>query len=140
MIWFKKITLKELNNICQKTMVEHIGINFIEVGNDYLKAEMEVNQKTIQPAGLLHGGASVTLAETIGSVGAYFTVDNKKKSCVGLEINANHVKSKKSGKVIGSGYPIHIGKSTQIWEIKIVDESNKLINICRLTMAVLDRV
>jgi 1,4-dihydroxy-2-naphthoyl-CoA hydrolase len=120
-------------------MVEHIGIEFLEVGDDYIKARMPVDHRTVQPAGLLHGGASVTLAETLGSVAANLCVDMSQKMCVGLDINANHVHSATCGFVYGVVKPIHIGASTQVWEIRITDEQGKLVCISRLTMAVLNR-
>ena len=120
-------------------MVEHLGIEFLETGDDYLKARMPVDHRTQQPMGLLHGGASVTLAETMGSVGAYLCVDPQKQICVGLEINANHIRGVSSGWVYGVARPMHIGKTTQVWEIKITDEQDKLVCISRITMAILDR-
>lgn len=138
-IWFTQATPEELNSGSTHTMVEHIGIEVIEVGDDWIKARMPVDQRTIQPFGLLHGGASVTLAETLGSVAANLCVDPQKKMCVGLEINANHVRSLRSGYVYGITKPIHLGSSTQLWEIQIRDEEDQLVCISRLTMAVLDR-
>lgn len=137
MIWFKEYSIDDINRFSRNTMSEHLDIKFTSLGDDYLEAIMPVDQRTIQPAGLLHGGASVALAETIGSVGAYLTVDPEKYQCVGLEINANHLRAKKSGVVTGTGRPIHKGKTTQVWEIKIMDEESKLICISRLTIAVL---
>lgn len=138
-IWFVQATPEELNEFSINTMVKHIGIEFIEVGDDWIKARMPVDQRTIQPAGLLHGGASVTLAETLGSVAANLCVDPNEKVCVGLEINANHVRSIRSGCVYGITRPIHIGNTTQLWQIHIQDEDNKLVCISRLTMAVLNK-
>ena len=139
MIWFKNYTLSELSKIVENTMVSHIGIEFIEINDNFLKAKMPVDKRTIQPAGILHGGASVALAETIGSVAAYLTIDPEKYNCVGLEINANHIKSITTGFVFGIGKPIHLGRSTQIWEIKITNEVGKLIAISRITLAVLSK-
>lgn len=138
-IWFTQATPEELNSGSTYTMVQHIGIEFIEVGEDWIKARMPVDQRTIQPFGLLHGGASVTLAESLGSVAANLCVDTEKKMCVGLEINANHVRSVRSGYVYGITKPIHIGSSTQLWEIQIRDEEDRLVCVSRLTMAVLDK-
>ena len=121
------------------TMIEHLGIEFLEVGDDYVKARMPVDHRTIQPFGLLHGGASVALAETLGSVAANLCVDRENKMCVGLEINANHIRPVTNGFVYGIARPIHIGASTQLWEIRIHDEHEKLVCISRLTMAVLDK-
>ena len=138
-IWFAPVTVESLNNFSENTMVKHIGIEFTEVGKNYLKAKMPVDSRTVQPAGLLHGGASVTLAETLGSVAAYLCVDPDKKTCVGLEINANHVRSAKSGYVFGHVKPLHIGNSTHIWEIRINNEKDHLVCVSRITMAILDK-
>ena len=121
------------------TMIDHLGIEFLEVGGDYIKARMPVDHRTIQPFGLLHGGASVALAETLGSVAANLCVDREKKMCVGLEINANHTRPVTNGFVYGIARPIHIGVSTQVWEIRIQNEQEKLVCISRLTLAVLDK-
>jgi len=139
-IWSIQATSENLNELSRNTMVEHIGIEFLEVGDDYVKARMPVDHRTVQPAGLLHGGASVTLAETLGSVAANLCVDMSQKTCVGLDINANHVRSVNSGFVYGTARPVHIGSSTQVWEIRITDERDQLICISRITMAVLNRV
>lgn len=120
-------------------MLDHLGIEFLEVGDDYIKAKMPVDQRTIQPFGLLHGGASVALAETLGSVAANLCVDREKKMCVGLEINANHIRPVTNGFVYGIAKPIHIGASTQVWEIRIQNEQEKLVCISRITLAVLDK-
>ncbi len=133
------ITLKSLGEMSKGTMVEHLGIEFLEIGNDYLTGRMPVNEKTIQPHGMLHGGASVSLAETLGSVAATLTIDPREKICLGLEINSNHIKGVREGFVIGKATPIHIGKSTQIWEIRITNNDDQLINISRLTLAVIDK-
>ena len=138
-IWLKKPTPENLNDLCQNTMVDHLEIEFTEVGDDYLTARMPVNKHTHQPDGLLHGGASVALAETIGSVAANMVIDRSNKICVGLEVNANHTRGIRSGYVFGTARAIHLGNSTQIWEIKITDEKKHLVCISRLTMAVLKR-
>ena len=138
-IWFQPFTADELNSYQQQTMVTHLGIRYLEVGDDYLKAAMPVDERTKQPAGILHGGASVALAETLGSTGANLVVDRKKKLCVGLEINANHIRAMRSGEVIGVAKPLHIGGSTQVWEIRISDEQDRLVCVSRITMAVLER-
>ncbi|MGD9898670.1 MAG: hotdog fold thioesterase [Calditrichaceae bacterium] len=138
-IWHSKFSIEGINEKGKNTMAEQIGIEFVEFGPDYLKARMPVDHRSIQPAGILHGGASVALAETIGSVGAYLTVDPEKSECVGLEINANHVRSAKNGYVYGTGKPIHLGKSTQIWEIRITNDKDLLLCISRITMAVLNK-
>ena len=138
-IWFMQATPEELNATSVQTMVEHLGIEFTEVGEDYIAATMPVDQRTVQPFGLLHGGASVTLAETLGSVASTLCVDPMKKMCVGLEINANHIRSARSGQVTGRVTPVHLGSSTHIWNIEIRDEQERLVCVSRLTLAVLDR-
>ena len=133
------LTLEMLNKMSAKTMVEHIGIEFTRIGEDFIEARMPVDHRTHQPLGLLHGGASVSLAETLGSVAATCCVDMSKQYCVGLDINANHIKSVREGFVTGITKPIHIGKKTQVWEIKITNEQQELVCISRITMAVIDR-
>jgi 1,4-dihydroxy-2-naphthoyl-CoA hydrolase len=139
MVFQIKPSLTQLNNTKHQTMVTHLGIEFTGIGDDFLEATMPVDHRTIQPMGLLHGGANVALAETLGSLAASLTVDQEKQTVVGLEINANHLKSVRSGKVKGIAKPIHLGKSTQVWEIKIFNESDQLCCISRLTMAILDK-
>ena len=140
MIWHNKnLTLELFANLEKNTMAEHIGIEWVELGTDYLKAKMPVDHRTKQPYGLLHGGASVALAETLGSVGAFFVIDHEKFIAVGLEINANHIRSARSGYVYGTAKPIHIGASTHVWEIKITDEKDKLICVSRITVAILKK-
>lgn len=119
-------------------MGDHIGIEFTEVGDDYMVARMPVDHRTRQPMGILHGGASVALSETLGSVAAHFCAGDDKMA-VGLEINANHIRSVKEGWVYGTVRPLHIGRSTQVWETKIVDEKDRLICVSRLTVAILDK-
>lgn len=139
-IWFNKsLAVEHLNAIGKGTMGEYIGIEFTEVGENYLKARMPVDHRTNQPYGLLHGGASCVLSETIGSIGAAMVVNDQEYFCVGLEINANHVRSAREGFVTGITTPIHIGKSTQVWETKIYDEKEKLVCVSRLTVAVMKR-
>ena len=139
MVFQIKPSLTQLNNTKHQTMVTHLGIEFTDIGDDFLEATMPVDHRTIQPMGLLHGGANVALAETLGSLAASLTVDPEKQTVVGLEINANHLKSVRSGKVKGIAKPIHLGKSTQVWEIKIFNEADQLCCISRLTMAILDK-
>jgi 1,4-dihydroxy-2-naphthoyl-CoA hydrolase len=117
-------------------MVEHIGIEFTEVGDDYLKARMPVDHRTRQPYGLLHGGASVSLAETLGSMASALVIDRQQYYCVGLEINANHVRGVREGWVTGIARPLHIGKTTHVWDIRIHDASDKLVCVSRLTVAI----
>ena len=138
-IWFQPFTLDDLNRYQQQTLVTHLGIRYTEIGDDYLKAVMPVDERTKQPAGILHGGASVALAETLGSTGANLAVDRKQKLCVGLDINANHIRAMRDGEVTGTARPLHIGGSTQVWEIRIADTKDRLVCISRITMAVLER-
>jgi 1,4-dihydroxy-2-naphthoyl-CoA hydrolase len=138
-IWFKPFSVEDLNAYQQQTLVSHLGIRYTEVGEDFLSAVMPVDQRTKQPAGILHGGASVALAETLGSTGANLVVDRDKQLCVGLEINANHVRAMREGSVRGTARPLHIGGTTQVWEIRISDSQDRLVCISRITMAVLDR-
>jgi len=135
----KEATLEKLNALSQNTLVEHLGIEVTEIGDDFIVGTMPVDHRTHQPMGLLHGGASVALAETLGSVAATITLDLKKQYAVGLEINANHLRSARSGIVTGVAKPIHVGKKTQVWEIKISDDQGKLVCISRITMAILDK-
>lgn len=133
------ITTESLNLFSKNTLSELLGIEFITIGDDYLEARMPVDARTHQPMGLLHGGASVALAETLGSVAATLCVDDTKQYCVGLEINANHLKGVRQGFVTGITKPVHLGKKTHVWEIRIRNEQNELICISRITMAVLDK-
>ncbi len=134
-----EIKIEQLNHIGKGTMVDHLGIEFTEIGQDYLKAKMPVDKRTIQPYGLLHGGASVALAETMGSVAATLVLKEGNQYAVGLDINANHVKSARSGDVTGICQPIHVGKGTHVWQIKIFNEIDELVCISRITMAILSR-
>jgi 1,4-dihydroxy-2-naphthoyl-CoA hydrolase len=139
-IWYDPaITAEQINPIGKGNMAEWLGIEITEVGDDYLKGTMPVDDRTRQPYGLLHGGASVVLAETLGSVGAAFVVDRNKYDCVGLEINANHLRGVREGLVTGIARPIHIGKTTQVWDIRIHDSRDKIVCISRITIAVLKR-
>lgn len=126
-IWRTQTSPYLLNQNLRMTMIDHLGIEFLEVGDDYVKARMPVDRRTIQPFGLLHGGASVTLAETLGSVAANLCVDREKKMCVGLEINANHLRPVTNGFVYGVARPVHVGDTTQVWEIRILNEQDKLV-------------
>ena len=137
-IWFKDdIFPEQLNLLNKNNLGEHLGIVFTELGDNYIKATMPVDHRTQQPYGLLHGGASVALAETIGSVASAMVIDTDKNICVGLDINANHVRGVRSGFVTGIAKPVHIGSSTHVWEIKIYDEQEKLVCISRLTVSIL---
>lgn len=139
-IWFKKeLSLADFASMGKQTIGELLDIRFTEVGADFLKATMPVDHRTHQPYGLLHGGASCVLAETLGSVASAKVIDPEKFICVGIEINANHIRSVRSGLVTGITTPIHIGASTHVWDIKIYDERAKLICISRLTVAILKK-
>lgn len=138
-IWFKPFSVEDLNVYQRETLVSHLGIRYVEVGEDFLSAVMPVDHRTKQPAGILHGGASVALAETLGSTGANMVLDRDKKLAVGLEINANHVRAMREGHVKGTARPLHLGGSTQVWEIRISDEKDRLVCVSRITMAVLDK-
>jgi len=138
-IFKTKMTVDALNSWSANTMAETLGIEFTNVGEDYLEARMPVDHRTHQPLGLLHGGASVALAETLGSVAATLCIDPSKQFCVGLDINANHIKSMRDGYVKGITTPIHIGKKTQVWEIRITTMEGDLVCISRITVAVLDK-
>ena len=134
-MWKKPHTLEELQAACTSTLVQTLGIEFTAVGDDYIEARMPVDERTMQPLGLLHGGASAALAETLGGAGAYLCVEEG-TICVGLEINANHIRSARRGWVIGRATRLHQGRTTQVWDIKIRDEQDNLICVSRLTVAV----
>ena len=135
-IWKQDTDLTRLNSWSANTLMEALGIRITAVGDDWLQGTMPVDRRTHQPYGLLHGGASVALAETLGSSAAMLTLDPSKERAVGLDINANHVRGVLSGTVTGTARPLHTGRSTQVWEIRIEDEAGKLVCISRLTMAV----
>lgn len=137
-MWRIKPSLDEINAMSRNTMVEHLGIVVTAIGDDYIEARMPVDRRTHQPMGLLHGGASVVLAETLGSFAGYLCVNPAEKACVGLEINANHIRSVREGFVVGRATPRHIGKTTQVWDITITTEDAKLVCVSRLTIQVLD--
>lgn len=139
-IWFKKdLKLEDFSMWGKHTMAETLGMQFTEIGDNYLKLSMPVDERTRQPYGLLHGGASVALAETAGSVASALVIDHTRYLCVGIEINANHVRSARDGVVVGTCTPIHIGASTHVWDIRIHDEKEKLVCVSRLTVAILER-
>ena len=138
--WFNKdVSVEDLKPLGKGTMTEYLGIEWVEVGNNFLKAKMPVDHRTIQPYGLLHGGASCVLAETIGSVASHLVIDPSAFYCVGIEINANHIRSAKEGFVYGTCSPLHIGSSTHVWDIRITNEEEKLICISRLTVAIMKK-
>jgi len=139
-IWFnKQLSIEDIRPLGKETMGEYIGIEWTEVGEDFIKAKMPVDHRTKQPYGLLHGGASCVLSETIGSVASAMVVDHSKFVCVGLDINANHVRSARTGFVTGIATPLHLGSNTHVWDIKIYDEIEKLVCISRLTVAIIPR-
>ena len=139
-IWFnKELQVDDLKSLLPNTMAQALRIEWNELGEDSLSARMPVDDRTRQPYGLLHGGASCVLAETIGSVASAMVVDHEKFACVGLEINANHVRSARDGFVFGTARPLHLGANTHVWDIRITDEANRLICISRLTVAVIPR-
>ena len=140
MIWFdKELSIEKLKPLGPNTMAAHIGIEWVEVGENFIKAKMPVDQRTNQPYGLLHGGASCVLAETLGSVASAMVIDHSKFYCVGLEINANHIRGVREGYVMGIASPLHLGNTTHVWDIKIYDEREKLVCVSRLTVAILMR-
>lgn len=132
-------TVDRVKEWCKDTMISYLGIEITEAGPDYLCGRMPVDHRTYQPMGLLHGGASVVLAESLASMGAALQVDLTKKACVGLEINANHLRSVREGWVYGKATPIHVGRSTQVWETRITSEAGDLLCISRMTVAVIDK-
>ncbi|HUZ61263.1 MAG TPA: hotdog fold thioesterase [Hanamia sp.] len=137
-IWFQKnITIDEFYKTNKNTMNEFLKVECLELGDDFIKFSMPINNTTRQPYGFLHGGASCVLAETAGSVGSALVIDREKFYCVGLEINANHIRSVSEGTVIAIARPLHIGKSTHVWDIKIYDDKEKLFCVSRLTVAIL---
>ncbi|MDE2257803.1 MAG: hotdog fold thioesterase [Xanthomonadaceae bacterium] len=138
-IWKQPVALEQLNALNRNTMMAAIGIVFTEVGDDYLRATMPVDARTYRPYGMLHGGASAALAETLGSTGGMMTIGAENGDIVGIEINANHVRAVRSGVVTGTARPLHLGRSTQVWEIRIEDEQQRLVCISRLTLAVVAR-
>ncbi len=137
-IWYnKELSLSDINQFSKGTMDEHIGIECLEIGDNFIKARMPVDHRTKQAYGLLHGGASCVLAESIGSIASALVIDSSKFFCVGLEINANHIRSAKKGFVTGIATPLHLGSSTHVWDIKIYDENEKLVCVSRLTVAII---
>ena len=139
MIWFSEFSPEQLNDRPKNHMGAFLDIKFTQVENDALTAPMPVDERTHQPAGILHGGASVVLAETLGSVASYMCIDPEKYQAVGLEINANHLRPVKSGLVTGICKPLHIGAKTHVWEIKIYNDKGKMNCISRLTVAIIKK-
>jgi 1,4-dihydroxy-2-naphthoyl-CoA hydrolase len=139
MIWSQKTSLEALQKLCENTMCSYLGMAFTEIGDDYLIAKMPVDHRTKQPAGLLHGGASVALAETLGSVAAGLCLKSNTKMPVGIEINANHLKSTTSGFITGKVTPIRVGQSLHVWNIEIQNDKSDLVCVSRLTVMIVDR-
>ncbi len=136
-IWKNQISLEGIKQFSKNTMVEYLDMQVFEIGDDYLKASMPVCPKTHRPMGILHGGASIALAETLGSIAAHMAAPLG-KHCVGLEVNANHIRSVRSGLVYAKATPIHIGRSTQVWDVRISDDQDRTVSVSRITVAVLD--
>ncbi len=134
-----KVSLRQINELSKNTAAEILDIVFIEVSENGIKATMPVDHRTHQPYGLLHGGASALLAETVGSVGSSLFIDHDKQICVGIEINCNHIRGKKEGIVTATAMPLHLGATSHVWDIKITDERDKLICVSRLTVAILKK-
>lgn len=140
MIWFKSYDIEELKDYRTANMGTHIGLELVEIGDDYLKARMPVDERTTQPFGILHGGASCVLAETLGSVASWMTIDPEKFRAVGIEINCNHIRAVTEGWVVGICSPLHTGKRTQVWQIDMTEEATgKRVAVSRLTVAVIEQ-
>ena len=138
-MWKNIFTIEECNKMCENTIHDSLGIKLTEVGPDFIKGTMPIDSRTVQPFRLLHGGASVVLAESLGSIASLMMIDHNKNISVGLDINANHVRAMKSGIVTGTARPINIGGKIHIWEIKLTNEADKLVCIARLTVTVLPK-
>jgi 1,4-dihydroxy-2-naphthoyl-CoA hydrolase len=139
-IWFdKNINIEKIKDFGKDTMAHFLGMEWTEIGNDFLEMSLPVNEKTRQPYGLLHGGASCVLAETVGSVASALVIDKEQFYCVGLEINANHVRGVKEGFIKGRCTPLHLGRRTHVWDIRITDADKKLVCVSRLTVAILPK-
>ncbi len=135
----KEEILKRLNSYNTNTLMETLEIEFVDVGEDYVTARMPVNSRVYQPYGILHGGATAALAETVGSLASAYFLKDKNKVVKGIDLSINHLKSKKEGFVFGTAKPVHRGRTTHLWEIKVVDEDKNLISICKLTNIILDK-
>lgn len=138
MIWHSEPSLERANELSTNSLIGHLGIQFTDVGDDHLTARMPVDARTLQPAGVLHGGASVTLAETLASWAATFVVDPERAYCVGMEINANHLRPVVGGTVTGVARPVALGRRVQVWQVRLTDEAGTLTCISRCTMAIVD--
>lgn len=133
-------SVDELNRLCSNTLISHLGITFIELSDTVIKASMPVDQRTIQPLGLLHGGAIMALAETVGSAGSFHLVDRNKFNVVGIEINGNHVATTNCDSVIAIGKILHQGKQTHVWSVEIIDKLGKPISFCRVTNMIIEKI
>ncbi len=139
-IWFnKELTIEDLVGFGKGAMDEYLGIEWVEMGENFLKARMPVDKRTRQAYGILHGGASCVLAESVGSIASALVIDRNRFQCVGLEINANHVHSATEGFVTGIATPLHLGKSTHVWDIKIYNDNEKMVCVSRLTVAIIEK-
>ncbi|HLG53007.1 MAG TPA: hotdog fold thioesterase [Steroidobacteraceae bacterium] len=138
-IWFQQFSTEEIKALQSGTMDAHLGVEIVSIGPDHLSARMPVNERTVQPHGILHGGASAALAETLGSIGGSMVVDPERYRVIGQEINANHIRSVREGHVHGTARPIHLGRRSQVWAIEIVDDQKRLVCVSRLTLAVIER-
>lgn len=139
-IWKQQgLTIADLNGMNKNTLAETLDMQFTEIGDDFIRLQMPVNSTTHQPYGLLHGGASAALAETIGSVASWMCIDREKQICVGMEINCNHIRGIRTGMVTATATPLHLGATSHVWDIRIKDESEKLVCVSRLTVAVLKK-
>lgn len=137
--WRRAYTVAEINALSRGTLLEALGIEFTEVGESHVTARMPVDDRTVQPYRLLHGGASVALAESLGSIGSTMTIDTETTQAVGQSINANHLRAVREGFVTGTARPVHLGRRSQVWNIEIVDDAGRLVCLSRLTLALLDR-
>tara|TARA_R110002072_G_scaffold51965_3_gene139086 strand:+ start:2373 stop:2789 length:417 start_codon:yes stop_codon:yes gene_type:complete len=135
----KNEILKGFNLLCKNTLMETLDIEYVDVGEDFITAKMPITSKVHQPYGQLHGGATAALAETVGSMASHFFMDSKNKLVNGIELTINHIKSKREGVVFATARNIHKGRSTHLWEVRIVDENNQLISICKMTNIILDK-
>ena len=138
-IWKTSLIIEDLQKQCTNTFISHLKIVFTEVGDDYLKAEMPIGPYLMQPMGIMHGGVSCSLAETVGSAAANYCVDAKTEFCVGLDINTNNIRPVTSGVLIATAKPYHLGKKTQVWSIEIHDDKNNLVSVTRLTLMILSK-
>ena len=138
-IWYKEYKISDLEWLKEDTMMDVLGMDLIEIGEDFVSGTLPIDRRTIQPANTLHGGASVALAETLGSIGCYLTIDPDKYYCVGQSIHANHLRPGIKGKVLGVAKPVRIGNTSHVWHVDITNDEGKLICVCQLTMAVIKK-